>query len=57
MKEIIGMVIDIWGEMLIGVNVMVLGIIIGVIINIDGKYLLKVLVGKLFKFLYVGYIV
>lgn len=38
-----GVVIDFDGEVLIGVNILVKGILIGMIIDIDGVYVLEVL--------------
>ena len=56
MKEITGTVTDAKGETLIGVNVTILGTTTGVITNIDGKYSLKVPVGKSLQYSYVGYV-
>lgn len=37
-----GMVIDVSGEFIIGVNICIKGIIIGIIIDIDGNFSIKV---------------
>lgn len=50
------MVVDVNGEVLIGVNVFVKGISIGVIIDLEGKYILIVNDLKVeIVFFYIGY--
>lgn len=51
-----GQVIEVDGEMfLIGVIVMVKGILIGIVIDIDGNYSVEVLEIDVLIFLYIGY--
>lgn len=46
---------DVENNLLIGVVVVVVGIMDGVIIDFDGKYIIKVVFGQFLKFFYVGY--
>lgn len=55
MKIVIGIVIDLFNEFLIGVFILVKGIFIGVVIDMDGKYFILVMFNDVFVFLYVGY--
>lgn len=55
-KRVSGVVTDEKGETLIGVNVSVPGATIGVITDIDGKYIVNVPAGKSLQYSYVGYI-
>lgn len=50
-----GIVNDISGVFVIGVNVVEVGSINGIIIDVDGKFILNVFVGVKLKVLYIGY--
>lgn len=46
---------DVMGEFIVGVNVMEKGIINGIIIDMDGKFLFKVFVNVIFIISFIGY--
>lgn len=51
------MVKDIKGEIIIGVNIMIKGIGIGVSINIDGEFFIEVVVGEELIVFFIGYLI
>lgn len=52
-----GIVIDVKGEVIIGVNIIEKGIINGIIIDIDGWFMLVVSEKMFLVFFYIGYLI
>lgn len=53
---VIGNILDVKGELLIGVSILVKGILNGIIIDMNGYFFLLVVKGDVIEIFYIGYV-
>lgn len=54
---VLGIVVDDGGFGFFGVNILVKGISMGIVIDLDGNYFVDIEYGVVFVFFYIGYVV